>query len=132
MTTMKTNGTIDRGENIPLKTTATLAELFDEQIFFQRKINKGANIPEDNVDLFQYHMLALSEEIGEVLKADKRWKTHRNDRFVVDEKLDELADCFITLINIACYSGFGADVMSTAILDKIKKNIERVTSNVKK
>ena len=38
----------------------------------------------------------MTEEMGEVLASDKRWKTHRKERYVREEKLDELADVFIT------------------------------------
>ena len=104
---------------------------FKNQILFQNQIlslNKSniKVLPIDDVRWFEYHSLAMIEEIGEVLKADKRWKTHRNERYKKDEKLDELADVFITFLNLCIYSGFDAKDMQLAILKKIKENFERL------
>ena len=68
----------------------------------------------------------MVEELGEVVKADKRWKTHRNERYLVEEKLDEIADVFITAMNIAIHSGFSSDDIEKAIMDKIQTNYERL------
>ena len=73
-----------------------------------------------------YHTLAMMEELGEVLKADKRWKTHRNERFVKEEKLDEIADIFITAMNMAMYSGFDDRTVLNAIEKKISENEVRL------
>lgn len=112
----------------------SVSELFEKQIDFQKSIlaKQGeiftANaIPTDNLQWFTYHCLAMIEEMGEVMKADKRWKTHRNYRFEREEKLDEIADVFITAINIAIYSGFSGNDIQEAIDKKICKNIERVS-----
>ena len=51
---------------------------------------EDVKVPSDNVDWFSYHIQAMVEELGEVMKADKRWKAHRNDRYMPKEKLDEL------------------------------------------
>lgn len=67
-------------------------------------------------------MTALQEEIGEVLKADKRWKTHRNDHYDPENKLVEIADCLITLMNVTMYSGFTSEQLVNAVLDKITEN----------
>ena len=64
----------------------------------------------------------MVEELGEVMKADKRWKTHRNHRYEPDEKLDEIADVFITAMNISIHSGFTAEDIEKAISNKIKEN----------
>lgn len=98
---------------------------YDNQIHFQEKIT-GATCPGDNLSQFSYHIQAMVEELGEVMKADKRWKTHRNERYEVSEKLDEIADVFITAMNIAIHSGFTADDIEGAIANKIKENYERL------
>ena len=66
------------------------------------------------------------EELGELMKSDKRWKTHRNARYEPEEKLDEIADVFITAMNISMYSGFSADEVAKAIAKKIAENTEKL------
>lgn len=108
----------------------TLQELFNRQMQTQDKlIDKGLYdrfkdaltkcVPVDDVGLASYHIQQLMSEIGEVLDADKRWKSHRNDKYDRNEKLDELADCFIVLMNVAMFSGFDADEFAAAIVDKL-------------
>lgn len=106
-------------------------ELFSKQVEFQqnllkKKTGEDVVLPIDSVDWFSYHMQAMMEELGEVLKADKRWKTHRNSRYEKEEKLDELADVFITAINLCIYSDFDYDDISDAIRKKIEENGNRL------
>jgi len=85
------------------------------------------DLPTDDTKLMSYHILQLMSEIGELLDSDKRWKNFRNAKFEKDEKLMELADCFIVLMNITIFSGFSADEIVQAIADKIvtvRKRIE--------
>ena len=98
---------------------------FAKQSHFQSVVT-GAICPGDNLDHFCYHVNAMVEELGEVMKADKRWKTHRNARYERDEKLDELSDVFITAMNMAIHSGFSAEDMELAIERKIKENYQRL------
>lgn len=105
--------------------TNNFAQSFDNQIHFQEAIT-GAKCPGDNLKQFSYHVQAMVEELGEVMKADKRWKTHRNERFEPAEKLDEIADVFITAMNIAIHSGFTAETIEQAIAHKIEENYERL------
>ena len=98
---------------------------YDNQVHFQEVIT-GVQCPGDNISQFSYHIQAMVEELGEVMKADKRWKTHRNHRYEPDEKLDEIADVFITAMNISIHSGFTADEIEAAISNKIKENYERL------
>ena len=99
---------------------------YDNQTHFQEQIT-GAKCPGDNLPQFSYHIQAMVEELGEVMKADKRWKTHRNHRYEPEEKLDEIADVFITAMNIAIHSGFTAETIELAIASKIKENYERLS-----
>ena len=109
-------------------------DLFKRQVEYQKDVmsfeygfeESKPNLPQDNVSFFQYHMSAMVEELGEVLKSDKRWKTHRNSRFIPEEKLDELADVFITLMNLCIFSGFDSEKISSEVDKKIDENIRRL------
>lgn len=82
---------------------------------------KYTELPIDEPKLASYHIQQLVSEIGEVLDADKRWKNFRNDFYNRDAKLEELADCFIVLMNISMFSGFSADEVYKAISSKIEE-----------
>lgn len=108
----------------------TFEELFDSQKENQNiLIKKGSyngfsskdvvSVPVDDPRLCSYHVQQLISEIGEVLESDKRWKNFRNDRFDKNAKLDEIADCFIVMMNVAMYSGFTGDEVAEAIKNKI-------------
>lgn len=106
---------------------ADFNELFDRQVQLQSMmVDKGMYdgidpfivIPQDVPELSSYHVQQLVSEIGEVLEADKRWKNFRNERYDKEAKLDELADCFIVLMNIAMFSGFSASDIYDAITKK--------------
>lgn len=116
----------------------TLEKLYNEQLLNQRLLFiKGAYdnfkqdttklVPCDDVRLSSYHIQQLISEIGEVLECDKRWKNYRNDKFDKDAKLEELADCFIELLNIAMFSDFSAKELSQAIENKIEIVKGRIT-----
>lgn len=106
------------------------------QIEFQKEIIKkyqshlsNGKLPVDNPELFQYHMTAIVEELGEVLKADKRWKTHRNDAFDPENKMEEISDVFITFLNICIFSGYKPEDIMYNVNSKIKRNLERMINN---
>ena len=73
-----------------------------------------------------YHVQQLMSEIGEVLDADKRWKNFRNQKYDENAKLEEIADCFIVLMNIAMFSGFDGNRLYDAIEKKINEVSERI------
>jgi len=102
-----------------------LTTLFEKQAEFQKLVT-GETLPKDDVKWFSYHMQAITEELGEVLKSDKRWKTHRNVHYDPENKLVELADVFISCINMALFSGFDARVLYNAIETKIAENMEKL------
>lgn len=116
------------------KMKSSFIELYNKQIDFQQrildeKVKEGKPsfaLPQDDINWFTYHMRAMVEELGEVTKADKRWKTHRNENFNQEEKVDELADVFITAMNLAIYSGLSGQDMYNAIEEKIEENNERI------
>lgn len=108
----------------------TLQQLFRTQLVTQDKlIHKGVydrfkdehtvTVPVDDIGLASYHVQQLVSEIGEVLGADKRWKSHRNDKYDKQEKLEEIADCFIVLMNVAMFSGYDENDLAKAIEEKL-------------
>lgn len=82
--------------------------------------------PVDDPKLCSYHVQQLMSEIGEVLEADKRWKNFRDDKYDKDEKAEEIADCFIVLMNIAMFSGMSASELYDTISAKIWTVSERI------
>ena len=119
---MKTNGK-----------NKTLEECYDEQVKFQKEVAKKygynvdvKNIPEDNIEVAKYHMLALLEEAGELVKSDKRWKNYRNTYYDKQNKLDELSDCIITLFNVAMFSGISGKELAEALETKMNENYNRI------
>lgn len=83
-------------------------------------------VPVDDAKLMSYHIQQLISEIGEVLEADKRWKNFRNRKYDKEGKLEEIADCFIVLMNVAMFSGFDGGELSNAIRKKLNEVSERI------
>lgn len=115
---------------------ADFDSLYDRQVSLQSRmadngmyegIDPYLVIPQDIPSLASYHVQQLVSEIGEVLEADKRWKNFRNDKYDPDAKLDEIADCFIVLMNIAMFSGFNSSDVYDAIV--MKQNIVDIRIN---
>lgn len=111
--------------------------IYDRQVDIQvRMIDKGMYdgidkfepVPQDIPQLSSYHVQQLVSEIGEVLEADKRWKNFRNEKYDKQAKLDELADCFIVLMNVAMFSGFNASEVYDAIVKKQEVVRSRIDS----
>ena len=91
---------------------------------FKSKSTKTA--PVDDIKLMSYHVQQLMSEIGEVLDADKRWKNFRNQKYDENAKLEEIADCFIVMMNIVMFSGFDGNQLVDAIDKKLTKISERI------
>lgn len=115
----------------------TFKELFDKQLVNQDKmlhdgkyndykLDTTITVPVDDIKLASYHVQQLMSEIGEVLDADKRWKNFRNNKYDRDAKVEELADCFIVLMNIAMFSGVDAEEFVDAINQKLDIVSERI------
>lgn len=102
-------------------------EIYNKQIKFQRKITKNISLPKDDIYWFSYHVQALIEEMGEVLRADKRWKSHRNQIFNSEEKMKELADVYITVLNLIIFSGISYEQFQDTVLEKIEENLFRLS-----
>lgn len=118
------------------KKNNTLKDIFEKQMHNQTlMIAKGMYgepkkeaPPVDDVSLSSYHLLQLMSELGEVLDADKRWKNFRNNKYDKDAKVEEIADCFIVLMNIAMFSGLSADDIENAVEKKISEVLERINN----
>ena len=127
MKNLKMSGTKMSGKS------KTLEECYDEQVKFQKEVVKKygynvdvKNIPEDNIEVAKYHMLALLEEAGELVKSDKRWKNYRNAYYDKQNKLEELSDCIITLFNVAMFSGISGKELAEALETKMNENYNRI------
>lgn len=122
----------------------TLSDMFVQQAENQREmLKKGmydkfvdngyeigvAGLPVDKPILSSYHIQQLVSEIGEVLDADKRWKNFRNEKYDKNAKAEELADCFIVLMNICMFSGLSGKDMEQAIISKIDEVSARISEN---
>lgn len=119
------------------KDKLTLQDLFNRQMANQSKMLQDGmydmfksesthSIPVDDVRLMSYHIQQLMSEIGEVLDADKRWKNFRNQKYDENAKLEEIADCFIVMMNVAMFSGFDSNQLVDAIDKKLTKVSERI------
>lgn len=115
--------------------------LYYSQVGFQQElVNKGKyagftdrallKLPDDDPKLFSYHMQQMMSELGEVLAADKRWKNYRNETTpeMLEHKKEELADCFIVLMNLYIFSGFTSEEILGAVASKINENYIRIMS----
>lgn len=90
------------------------------------KSSFDVELPVDDPKLFSYHVQQLMSEIGELLDADKRWKNFRNGKYDKDSKLEEIADCFIVLVNICLFSGVSYIELINKVIDKIKEVRRRI------
>lgn len=110
-------------------------EIFKKQMQNQNRMlalglyeNENAvEVPFDDVKISSYHIQQLISEIGEVLSADKRWKNFRNEKYDKENKLEEIADCFIVLMNIAMFSGISYDMLIKMLNKKIEIVKERTS-----
>lgn len=110
---------------ITLPSIFDFTKLYETQQGFQYLVTKEQHLPTDDLEWFGYHVKAMVEELGELLSADKRWKTHRNVKFEQENKLEELCDVFITAMNLCIFSGIEGNQLYFAIKDKIQKNYQK-------
>lgn len=100
------------------------SQMSNQMLIFRKGLYKGKeeipqSLPIDSISLSSYHILQLMSELGEVLDADKRWKNFRNSKYDKDAKVEEIADCFIVLMNIAMFSGIDADDLVGGLVNKL-------------
>lgn len=109
-----------------------MGTIFAMQKEFQKLLRGFSNYSGDLPKQMSESILGLLCEAGEVLQADQRWKTNgRSTYYNRAEKVEELADCFIFLVNACIYSDVSSFEIMNAISDKILKNIERYKNNEK-
>lgn len=121
--------------------TEAFEVLYSQQTDFQKElIKKGVydrfmdehieDLPHDDIYLFSYHLQQMISELGEVLSTDKRWKSYRKDTTpeMLEHKKEELADCFIVLMNICLFSGLSSKDILGAVAAKINQNWIRIMS----
>lgn len=101
-------------------------KMLRDGMYDEFKFESTTSIPVDDVKLMSYHIQQLMSEIGEILDADKRWKNFRNQKYDENAKLEEIADCFIVLMNVAMFSGFDGVQLTEAIKTKMTKVSERI------
>ena len=89
-------------------------------------------IPWNVPQVAAYNVLHLTTEVSEILQADKRWKSICKDHVDLQNKVEEIADCFICLFNVAIWSGIDSETMLRAILDKSAIYSERIVEEIKK
>ena len=126
--TMSNSGNV---ANIPFSTLFAMQKTNQEKMLSDGMYNafksKGTDtVPADDTKLMSYHIQQLMSEIGEVLDADKRWKNFRNQKYDKDAKLEEIADCFIVMMNIAMFSGFDG----SEVVDAIRKKLNDVSDRI--
>lgn len=107
-------------------------KLMDQKAYEGFTAKQDQVLPVDDPHLCSYHVQQLISEIGEVLEADKRWKNFRNKKNDSKNKLDEIADCFIVVMNLAIFSGFDACELERAIKKKLQVVLERIEQNGQK
>ena len=104
-----------------------LQSIYSNQVLFQECLmNDGLKLPRDNAEEYQRSVTLIVEELGELLKTDKRWKSIRKDTYDREEKLNEYADVFICVLNLAIHSGFKLDEITDSVCKKIGINFERL------
>ena len=105
---------------------ANQSKMLQDGMYDMFKSESTHSIPVDDVKLMSYHIQQLMSEIGEVLDADKRWKNFRNQKYDENAKLEEIADCFIVMMNVAMFSGFNGNQLVDAIDKKLTKVSDRI------
>lgn len=116
-------------ENKMQTTQLDLQKMFDMQIELQNHCF-NVQLPAVNEGLFQYYMLGLFGEAGEVLAADKQWKPCNKGPRSQEEVTKELTDCFLFLINACLAQNVTAEDIAKEFIRKNKKVHARIEKDV--
>lgn len=109
-----------------VETCPAMGTLYAMQREFQEFLKGSSLFDVDSPNDMAESILGLLGECGEVLQADQRWKRNgRNTYYNRREKIEEIADCFIFLLNVCIYSGISSFELMNAVKDKIEKNKDR-------
>lgn len=103
----------------------TLENIFEKQIALQ-KIAFNKELPNHEPKLVSYFALGLVGEVGEVLQADKTWKPFNKGTRNEWSTLEELADCWLFLINLTLAEGYDCRTIKEMIHDKQEVVFERI------
>lgn len=122
----KTKNNIIAFENLFNRQKANQTKMLENGMYNAFKSEGTKDIPVDDVKLASYHILQLMSEVGEILDADKRWKNFRNQKYDENAKLEEIADCFIVMMNVAMFSGFDGAQLAEAIKRKMNEVSKRI------
>lgn len=110
-----------------MKELKGIKKIFANQVQFQRKLNDLDILPRDIPELFANSLLLMVEEIGEVLKEDKRWKSNfRSGKYDEENKIEELTDIFIVMMNLLIFSGLSIKEFMKEVEKKQVVNFERM------
>lgn len=101
-----------------------LYRMFEMQKQLQEYLT-GASLPDDRPDLVSYHALGLISELGEVLQTNKNWKPWNIEKpklpVNMNELRNEMADCWLFLINLTMSLNINSDDILKAFADKYKE-----------
>lgn len=106
-------------QTLPLQTMFELQAKLQSYCF-------NVKLPAVNEGLFQYYMLGLFGEAGEVLAADKQWKPCNKGPRDQQEVTKELTDCFLFLINACLAQNVTADDIAKEFIRKNNKVFARI------
>lgn len=102
-----------------------------EYIFMcQKDLQKelmNVSLPDDRPDLVSVHALGLVSEIGEVLQADKRWKSVNKSGGDMkyhnrEQTISEIADCMNYFVNLCLALNIDDEILFDAFV-KVQNNI---------
>jgi NTP pyrophosphatase (non-canonical NTP hydrolase) len=112
-------------------------EIYDKQLIFEDLvISKNKNWPDKKLNEFSEDekvaytkemVLYLHKELGEVLDAVGNYRMHKTKREdpKVKEIPEEVADCFIFVLNLALTHGLTAEDLLDIVVAKQAKNFRR-------
>lgn len=112
-------------DNTQEENTLHLQKMFEMQAKLQSYCF-NVKLPAVNEGLFQYYMLGLFGEAGEVLAADKQWKPCNKGPRDQQEVTKELTDCFLFLINACLAQNVTADDIAKEFIRKNNKVFARI------
>lgn len=112
-------------DNTQEENTLHLQKMFEMQAKLQSYCF-NVKLPAINEGLFQYYMLGLFGEAGEVLAADKQWKPCNKGPRDQEEVTKELTDCFLFLINACLSQNVTAEDIAKEFIRKNKKVFARI------
>lgn len=105
--------------------------IYEKQIVYQEKLNGSEVFGKEDPQKFADSMLGMFVEGGEALHEDERWKVGiRNHKYDRDKKVEELADCFLFLLNALIFSEIGCNEFLRAVEKKQNINLERLKEKV--